>query len=798
MIALFLLVLPLNALAAKTSTESCEAFSHTGEHHLATSCWGEILQQSPENRHALYQRAVAARTLGHIKQAEEDLNTLLQQTKTPDRISVNAEILLVRLAMSQVQEDYTPLQEALRSAEKLAEQLNLTDLTIISQQLLGDLSLKLRDSATAIQHYQQALTLATQQQAGLLQTSLLLSLMRTDEEALRTNYLIRAVDILQAQTTSTHKSSLAIALAIQARQQDNIRIAFQLLKQTIEHSRKLGHKRLLSHSLGELGQLYEEQGRYDEALKLTWEAIASADHQRDSDLLMQWEWQQGRIEKENGNHQVSLKAHRRAIHHLNKIRPDMPIDYSDGRSSFRDTVEPIYLGLVELLLHKADRVEEGEKRQQLLSEAQQTMEHLKTAEMQDYFKDACAVTPSPLADMGAYLYRTAVLYPIILPDRLELLIQIGDTKYHRQSNAPAGKIRVLTARLSRGLRPRGGMPPFPKHVAKSLYDILIKPLEDLLDQHQIDTLVYLPDGPLRKIPLEALWDGERFLVERFAVVIAPGLTLLDPKPTPRENIVGLLAGLSIPGKVVNKLPKNMQTALIQASAVRSRSLSREVNGLSMREVTFRALPDTQSNNEELVAVKLTDEQRNALLRDALTLPGVNKELQRISEIMPSIILQDEDFNLARFETEVGKSYRIVHIASHGIFSGDPKESFIITHDGLLDMNLLEKLFKSDTFSDQPVEILTLSACQTAEGDERSPLGLSGVAIKSGARSAIGSLWPVADAVAQTLLPDFYANLQKDNTTKAKSLQQAKLTLMKDPKYRHPGFWSPFILIGNWL
>ena len=102
------------------------------------------------------------------------------------------------------------------------------------------------------------------------------------------------------------------------------------------------------------------------------------------------------------------------------------------------------------------------------------------------------------------------------------------------------------------------------------------------------------------------------------------------------------------------------------------------------------------------------------------------------------------------------------------------------------------------YSDQPVELLTLSACQTAAGDDRSALGLAGVAIKAGARSALGTLWFVNDEASSQLITDFYRHLLEPGQTKASALQLAQRSLITDPRYRHPGYWSPFLLIGNWL
>jgi len=97
-----------------------------------------------------------------------------------------------------------------------------------------------------------------------------------------------------------------------------------------------------------------------------------------------------------------------------------------------------------------------------------------------------------------------------------------------------------------------------------------------------------------------------------------------------------------------------------------------------------------------------------------------------------------------------------------------------------------------------VELLTLSACETAAGDDRAALGLAGVAIKAGARSALATLWTVNDPAAAQVVSDFYRALRDPALSKAKALQQAQVATLKDVRYRHPNYWSAFLLIGNWL
>ena len=113
------------------------------------------------------------------------------------------------------------------------------------------------------------------------------------------------------------------------------------------------------------------------------------------------------------------------------------------------------------------------------------------------------------------------------------------------------------------------------------------------------------------------------------------------------------------------------------------------------------------------------------------------------------------------------------------------------------MNQLAELVRRSQFRNEPVEILTLSACQTAAGDDRSALGLAGLAVKVGARSALAALWEVNDKSTSVLMPLFYMNLLEPRINKAEALRRAQRTLMADPATAHPYYWSPFLLIGNW-
>jgi CHAT domain-containing protein len=269
--------------------------------------------------------------------------------------------------------------------------------------------------------------------------------------------------------------------------------------------------------------------------------------------------------------------------------------------------------------------------------------------------------------------------------------------------------------------------------AQQLYDWLIRPLEPALASTTIDTLVFVPDGPLRTIPMAALHDGQQFLIRKYAIATTPGLKLTDPRPLPRGNTRMLAVGL---------------TEAVQG---------------------FSALPYVASELETLQGLYGAE----VLLNQRFLLPSVEKELQE-------------------------KPFSIVHIASHGQFDSDVANTFVLTFDDKLTMDRLEQMVGRLRFREDALELLTLSACQTAAGDDRAALGLAGVAIKAGARSALATLWFIDDQASAELVTEFYRQLQNPALSRARALQQAQLKLLSNSRYEHPTYWAPFLLLNNWL
>jgi CHAT domain-containing protein len=358
--------------------------------------------------------------------------------------------------------------------------------------------------------------------------------------------------------------------------------------------------------------------------------------------------------------------------------------------------------------------------------------------------------------------QTAIIYPMILPDRIALIVSVvSPTEPGQKADQKAGlkvdskapleaQTRLYTQtidqstvaktvnELQAGLRNRISLEFQPP--SQQLYDWLIKPILPQLQAQKVETLVFVLDGVLRNIPMAALSDGQQFLVEQYSIATTLGLKLTTPKALQNQTLSGVGFGLTEARKVGNQ--------------------------------DFSELP--------FVATELQDLQR---------------------EISPSTVTLNQNFTRAQFQAILQKSVSpIVHLATHGQFSSNLEQTFLVASDGPIDTFALETaLGKDNAVRATPIELLVLSACETAIGDDRAPLGLAGIALKSGARSTVASLWKVNDNATSQLMQKFYQAVAKRQVSKAVALQQAQRAILDDAQFRrHPYYWAPFILVGNWL
>jgi CHAT domain-containing protein len=181
------------------------------------------------------------------------------------------------------------------------------------------------------------------------------------------------------------------------------------------------------------------------------------------------------------------------------------------------------------------------------------------------------------------------------------------------------------------------------------------------------------------------------------------------------------------------------------------------------------------------------------------LPSVKKELRDLKNIINSRhVFLNEDYTVKKISDEIkNNDYSVVHLATHGVFGGTARDSFLLTYDDRLNMNQLENILSPARHKNKPIDLLTLSACQTALGNERASLGLAGIAVKAGVKTAIATLWYVDDEATSLVIKEFYRQLTNPDISKVEALQKAQKSLISQKKYWHPIYWGPFLLIGSW-
>jgi CHAT domain-containing protein len=497
----------------------------------------------------------------------------------------------------------------------------------------------------------------------------------------------------------------------------------------------LGDVKLQAYIWGSWGKLYELQQQWDRAAAATAQALQLASPTHAPDIAYQLLWQLGRIERSQGQSEQAIAHYTQAVTSLQSLRKDLVAVNSDIQFSFREQVEPVYRQLVQLLLAGIDRLPE-DIRQQHLQQSRATIEALQLAELDNFFQEACLTyKPQSIENIDPH---AAVIYPILLDRRLEVVLSLpGQALQHYGTDLPPEQAKQVFTELRQALNP-AFLPEEVLPPAQQLYDWLIRPAVSELERQEIETLVFVLDGFLRSLPMAVLHDGEQYLIERYSIALTPGLQLFESHS---ESLTGL-----------NTL----------------------VAGLAQARQGFGALP------------------------------GVQVEIEQVqTEVPSSEVLFDRAFTRGRFEQKMETApFVVIHLATHGQFSSNADETFLLTWDDRINVKDLNRLLQGQTNQTTvetypPIELLVLSACQTAKGDDRAALGLAGVAVRSGARSTLATLWSVQDRSTAELITHFYRALTQPSTSKAEALRQAQLSLLRSSQYKHPYYWSPFVLVGNW-
>lgn len=500
----------------------------------------------------------------------------------------------------------------------------------------------------------------------------------------------------------------------------------QLLSTSIQQARSLQDKRTESYALGVLGRLYEQNQQYQNAQDLTQQALLMADAIDAKDIAYRWQSQMGRLLKNKGDMKGAIAAYTEAVNNLQSLRNDLFAVNPEVRFSFRKEVEPVYRELVDLLLQPGG----NQLNQKNIELASNTIELLQIAELNNFFRNNClnARVTSQKQDPTA-----AVIYPFILPDRLEVILHLPQNRWLHYST-PVGEkeVRNTLKQLQLDL-PKPHTLRQIQSSSQKVYNWLIQPAQTALAESKTSTLVFVLDGALRNIPMAVLYDGKQYLVEKYSIALTPGLQLIEPKPLQKE-LSAIAAGLTEPS-----------------------------SGFS-------------------------------------ALPNVKLELDEIRSQIPSSILLNQEFTKTALQNRINSlPFPVVHLATHGQFSSKAEETFIVAWNDRIYVKDLNRLVRTiEQNRPEAIELLILSACQTAAEDEQAALGIAGVAFQAGARSTIASLWNLDDKSTAVLMSKFYEDLGDKKLTKAEVLRRAQLALLQNPQYKRPRFWAPYVLVGNWL
>jgi CHAT domain-containing protein len=267
---------------------------------------------------------------------------------------------------------------------------------------------------------------------------------------------------------------------------------------------------------------------------------------------------------------------------------------------------------------------------------------------------------------------------------------------------------------------------------QTVYKLLLEPIKQYLPQS--GNLGFVLDSYFQNLPVNMLHDDNKFLVETYNISIASSA-------------------------------KQLQQSLSKSNEIL-------VSGVSQISPSFKD-PVVPKNLQPLPQVKI--------------------EIENIKKNNPSAsTLFNAEFTSRSFkQINKNNSFSIIHLSTHAQFSSDLEQTFVLAWDTPLNVKDLKILVQNKS----SLDLLVLSACQTAKGDRRSFLGIAGVAAQAGAHGVLASLWLVDAESTNQLMSKFYYGL-KHGLTKPKALRLAQLTLLNSDKYFHPYYWAGFILVGG--
>ncbi|MFB2898291.1 CHAT domain-containing protein [Aerosakkonemataceae cyanobacterium BLCC-F50] len=698
-------------------------------------------------------QAQALQSLGFYRRARKTLEEIETSLQSQPNSLIKATALLslgnALQAIGELEKSRQLLQQSLTIAQELgvSQAVSAASFSLANtSRTLAKKAEDLREQSTAkieiknaLEAYQKTVATSnlplTKLQAQINQLSLLadtqqireaqalLSLIKLDELPPSRKLVYLQINLAQTLLKLKSEPEKIVSFA-------NHREAAQILAKAVQEAKNLQDLPAQSYALGNLGRLYELTGQFKEAQNLTQQALSLAQAINASDIGYRWQWQLGRLLKDRGDNDGAIASYTVAVETLHTLRKDLVAinpDNPDVQFSFRESVEPVYRELVDLLV-----TTDKQPSQDNLRQARSVIESLQLAELDNFFREACLnVKPVQIDQVDP---TAAVVYPIILKDRLAVILALPQSSLSLYTTQ---KTQQELESVLNDLQQDIGRPAADNdkvlQLSQQVYNWIIRPIEADIKQKNVQTLVFVPDGLLRNIPMAALHDGEKYLVEKYSIALTPGLQLLPPQPLKREQLRVLTAGLS-----------------------------------EARQ-EFPALPNVKEELEQIQSIMSTQELLNQQFTD--------RNLQQALNSVPFPVVHIATHG--QFSSQAERTFILTWDEEINVKELD---------------NLLRRRKQEDS---RPIELLVFSACETAEGDDRAALGLAGVAVRAGARSTVATLWRVSDESTAKLMVRFYQELAKENITKSEALRRAQLSLLQSEQYKIPYYWAPFVLVGSW-
>ncbi len=513
--------------------------------------------------------------------------------------------------------------------------------------------------------------------------------------------------------------------------QNLLSLALSLSQKALTDAQKLNNPRVTSSAFGTLGHIYNLSGELSKTEHSFYNAMSIAQSVQAWDIAYEWQWKLGKFYRLIGNIEQANQFYAAAINNLDKTRNNLLTINSDIQFAFKEKVEPLYHEYIDLLLTQSKFNKAN------IQKATDIQEQLNFAEVENFLRCGRFINSAIDSNPHRQLKDVpAIIYLIKLEDRVEVLVKTHEDIYRhtvdfRLLNEPISNLFDIISKPELV----DTQPSNFINYSQAIYQLLFAPIKQYLPPS--GALGFVLDSYFQNLPLNMLYDGKEYLVQTY-------------------------------NTSVSSSAKQLKQSFLKSN----RTL---ISGVSQTGPSFH-YPNVPKNLSPL--------------------PQVKVEIENIKKTNPSAsTLINAEFTSQNFkQINEQNAFSIIHLSTHAQFSSDPDQTFILTWDTPLNVKDLKFLLQNQN-NQTNLDLLTLSACQTAKGDRRSFLGIAGIAAQAGARSILASLWLVDAESTSQLMSKFYEEL-KIGHTKAEALQLAQLSLLNSDKYEHPYYWGGFILVGG--